>query len=207
MNALQLVLASASPRRRELLRGIGLEPRILVPGIDERAHPDEAPSAQVLRLAEAKGRAAAARLPPSDPAAVVLAADTVVTIDGTCLGKPSGPEQARSMLQALSGRKHRVLTGVYLERTDDGRSVGGVETTAVHFLPYDDRTIRAYVSTGEPMDKAGGYGIQGRGALLCRRIDGSWSNVVGLPLERLPDWLESIGIDLWQWLAPGGSRP
>ena len=201
MNALQLYLASASPRRRVLLQGIGLEPRVMATDVDERRRPGEPASSQVRRLAEAKGRQAGARLRPSDAAGIILAADTVVVIDGECLGKPSDADEAGSMLQRLSGRGHEVLTGVFLTRTDDGRSTCGVECTRVYFRPYDAHAIRAYVATGESLDKAGGYGIQGRGSLLCERIEGSWSNVVGLPLERLPGWMESIGIDLWNLLC------
>jgi len=197
VKALQLYLASASPRRRELLHSIGLDPRVLAADVDERRHAGETASAQVKRLARAKGRHISARLRPSDGPAIVLAADTVVVIDGECLGKPTDPDQARSMLRRLSGRKHEVLTGVFLTRTDDGRSICEVASTRVCFRPYDDQAIRAYVATGEPLDKAGGYGIQGRGSLLCERIEGSWSNVVGLPLERLSGWMQSIGIDVW----------
>jgi len=200
MNALQLYLASTSPRRLELLQGIGLDPRVMAPDVDERRHPGETARSQVRRLAEAKGRQAGARLRPSDAPGLVLSADTVVVIDGQCLGKPSDPDEAGSMLRRLSGRGHEVLTGVFLTRTDDARSTCGFECTRVFFRPYDERTVRAYVATGEPLDKAGGYGIQGRGSLLCERIEGSWSNVVGLPLERLPGWMESLDIDLWSLL-------
>jgi septum formation protein len=197
VNALQLYLASASPRRRELLHRIGLDPRVMAADVEERRRPGETASSQVKRLAEAKGRQARSLLRPSDAAGLVLAADTVVVVDGECLGKPSDPGEARSMLRRLSGRGHEVLTGVFLTRTDDGRSTCDVACTRVYFRPYDDHAVQAYVATGEPFDKAGGYGIQGRGSLLCERIEGSWSNVVGLPLERLPGWMESIGIDLW----------
>ena len=171
MNALQLYLASSSPRRRELLRTIGLEARVLATDVDERRCRGETAGSQVRRLAQDKARQAGGRLRPSDAAGVVLAADTIVVIDGDCLGKPRDPGEARSMLQRLSGRGHEVLTGVFLTRTDDGRSTCGVECTRVYFRPYDDRAVRAYVATGEPLDKAGSYGIQGRGSLLCERID------------------------------------
>ncbi len=204
MNALQLYLASRSPRRRELLQTIGLEPLVMPTDVDERRGPGETASSQVRRLAQAKGRRAASRLQPSDAAGVILAADTIVLIDGECLGKPADPGEARSMLQRLSGRAHEVLTGVFLTRTDDGRSTCGVECTRVYFRPYDERAVLAYVATGEPLDKAGSYGIQGCGSVLCERIEGSWSNVVGLPLERLPGWMESIGIDVWNLLPTPG---
>ena len=156
--------------------------------------------AQVLRLAQAKaGRAGELLRTPPAPG-LILAADTVVVADGACLGKPADADQARAMLLRLAGRAHEVLTGVYLTRTDDGRSTCELERTRVYFRPYDDCTVRAYVASGEPFDKAGGYGIQGRGSLLCERIEGSWSNVVGLPLERLPGWMQSLDIDLWSLL-------
>ena len=122
--------------------------------VDERRCPGETPRSQVRRLAQAKGRRAASRLQPSDAAGVILAADTIVLIDGECLGKPADPGEARSTLQRLSGRAHEVLTGVFLTRTDDGRLTCGVECTRVYFRPYDERAVRAYVATGEPLDKA-----------------------------------------------------
>ena len=104
------------------------------------------------------------------------------------------------MLRHLRGRTHEVLTGVWIARTDDGSSVAGLESTAVRFRNYDDALIRAYVATGEPLDKAGAYAIQGRGALFAEQIEGSWSNVVGFPLERLPGWLRRIGLTIEQLL-------
>jgi septum formation protein len=132
----------------------------------------------------------------------VLAADTEVVLDGRVLGKPADAAQASRMLRDLRGREHEVLTGVRLVRTDDGRAAGGVEVTRVRFGDCDDVLIEAYVRTGEPFDKAGAYAIQGRGVLLTAGIDGSWSNVVGLPVERLPGWFAAIGValgDLVDW--------
>jgi len=165
--------------------------------VDEAARPGEAAHALVRRLAAAKGHEARRRL-PAGPPALLLAADTAVVIDGDCLGKPADPDDARAMLRRLCGRAHEVLTGVYLLRTDDGREIVDVDSTTVRFRAYDDADIEAYVASGEGTDKAGGYGIQGRGVLLVEGIDGSWSNVVGLPLERLSGWLDAIGVDLWQ---------
>jgi septum formation protein len=190
--AVKLYLASASPRRLALLRQIGLRPEVVPAGIEEHAQPHETPHDLVRRLAEAKGRVALARLARRAPAGVVLAADTTVVVAGSVLGKPADPAEASVMLAELRGRTHEVLTGVFLARTDDGRATTGVETTRVRFRKYDDATIREYVASGEPLDKAGAYGLQGRGAELTERIHGSWSNVVGLPLERLPEWLARL---------------
>jgi septum formation protein len=192
---LQLYLASASPRRSELLRQIGLSPRILDHGVSETTLKGEGPAATVLRLAKAKGQAAAAAFDAGAAPGIVLAADTVVALDSDVLGKPESAMDAARMLHLLAARTHEVLTGVYLIRTDDGRTAEVVETTRVGFRELDDATIAAYVECGEPMDKAGAYGIQGLGALLTDSIRGSWSNVVGLPLERLPGCLEQIGVN------------
>ena len=111
------------------------------------------------------------------------------------LGKPRDTAEAALMLAELRGRTHEVLTAVFLARTDDGRATTGVESTRVRFREFEDETIRDYVASGEPLDKAGAYGLQGRGVLLTERIEGSWSNVVGLPLERLPEWLARLDLD------------
>jgi len=195
---LLLYLASGSPRRLELLRQIGLDPRRVAHTVRESPEPGETPTAHVGRLAAAKAQSALGLLAPGAPPGVVLAADTVVTIDGEILGKPESARDAERMLRSLRGRVHQVLTGVSLARTDDARSVDAVEATQVRFRRFDDDTIRAYVASGEPLDKAGSYGIQGLGAFLSVSIEGSWSNVVGLPLERLPECLAGIGVD------PGG---
>lgn len=192
----RLVLASASPRRLDLLRRLGLAPVTRPSNLHEDVLPDESPRELVLRLAEAKGRTVAAGLDPGEPPWVVLAADTGVVIDGRTLGKPRDPGDARSMLRRLRGRTHEVMTSVFLMRTDDGRHTCDVETTRVTFHPFDEPTIDAYVATGEPLDKAGAYGIQGGGGDLVDRIEGSWTNVVGLPLEQLDPWLARIGVDL-----------
>ena len=203
---LTLYLASRSPRRWELLERAGLVPRRVPAEADERPHPGEPPERLARRLAEAKGRDALARLSAGAPAGIVLAADTVVALDGESLGKPADPGEAQAMLRRLSGRTHRVITGVFLARTDDGRSVCEVATTSVSFVALDEPRIRDYVATGEPLDKAGAYGIQGRGALLVAGIAGSFSNVVGLPLERLPGWLAEIGVD-WRRLERATQDP
>ena len=187
------------------MRQIGIEPSILGSSGEERALPGEQPRALVRRLAEDKARHAAERLEHPLPG-IVLAADTAVVLDGTCLGKPCGPREATEMLNRLRGRTHEVLTGVFLLRTDDGRTVSDSAVTRVCFRSYDDETIAAYLATGEGRDKAGAYGIQGRGVLLVERIEGSWSNVVGLPLEYLPEWTARLDVNLWE-LAGAGSEP
>ena len=195
MSAPCLYLASASPRRRVLLERLGLKPIVRPAPIDERPAPGETPEALVLRLAETKGRWLERHL--ADPASgLVLAADTAVVLDGSVLGKPVDRAEAASMLRRLRGRVHEVLTGVFLLRRDEERSTCAFDRSRVHFRAFDDATLEAYVQSGEGDDKAGAYGLQGAGARLVERVDGSWSNVVGLPLERLPGWLESIGIDL-----------
>ncbi|HKQ61450.1 MAG TPA: Maf family protein [Candidatus Polarisedimenticolaceae bacterium] len=195
-----LYLASASPRRLELLRQIGLAPRVCPVDVDETVRDGEPPHELVLRLARLKAHAAGERLAPRSAAGVVLGADTEVVLDGAILGKPRDAADAERMLRRLRGRAHEVLTGVCLLRTDDRRSSGGVDRTRVLFRDYDERTLAAYAASPEPRDKAGGYAIQGRGALLGAGLEGSWSNVVGLPLERLPGWLAELGFDLTAWI-------
>jgi len=190
---IDLILASASPRRLQLLRQRGFDPRVVPSGVSERPLPGEMPEDLVLRLAESKAREVRARLDRPHPA-LVLGADTAVVVDGSVLGKPADTAHAERMLALLSGRQHRVLTGVFLLRSDDGRHAGGVASTAVCFHSLDAATIRQYVAGGEPLDKAGAYAIQGEGARLVERIDGSWSNVVGLPLEQLDGWLARLDL-------------
>jgi septum formation protein len=201
------VLASASPRRLALLRGLGLDPMVRAADLHERPVAGEGPEAHVLRLAEAKARRVARGL--DGRPSVVLGADTAVVLDGETLGKPGGIADAAGMLARLAGRGHQVLTGVFLLRTDLGTSTLWVERTEVRFRDYGEEMIRWYVETGEPMDKAGAYGIQTRGALLARGIDGSWTNVVGLPVERLPALFNEIDLDFLDYLvsAPAPGAP
>ncbi len=177
---MDIILASQSPRRRELLTQIGLTFRVLAPGADETVPAGTPPAETVEELSRRKAAAAAA-LEGTEP--LIIAADTVVALGDKVLGKPRGEEDAFAMLSALSGREHRVCTGVTVTR--GGRTVIFHETTAVRFRPLPAEDIAAYIATGEPMDKAGAYGIQGRGALLVERIAGDYGNVVGLPLFRL----------------------
>jgi septum formation protein len=188
-----LVLASASPRRRDLLTQAGYTFDVHPAHIPEDPFPDEDPIAYVVRLARQKAEAVFAEISLKGPAPpqVVLGADTTVTIDGLILGKPSDPVDAARMLRLLSGRTHRVITGVALA-TASGTEVAA-EVTAVHFLTLSDNEIAAYVATGEPLDKAGAYAIQGRAARWIPRIEGCYFNVVGLPVALVSILLESAG--------------
>ena len=193
---LPLYLASASPRRRELLESLGLRFSVEPAELDESVLPGEEAPDHVVRLAAKKAAAVAAALRGRGIAALVLAADTTVAIDGTILGKPADEADALSMLRRLAGTRHEVFTACRLVRTDDGRAAATVAITGVRFNLWNEPLARWYVGTGEPMDKAGAYGIQERGVLLCSGIDGSWSNVVGLPLESLPSLFREVGDDL-----------
>jgi len=193
---LPLYLASASPRRRELLESLGLRFGVEPPDVDERVAHGESALDHVVRLAAKKAATAAGALRERGIEALVLSADTTVTIDGEILGKPADAADALSMLRRLAGARHEVLTACRLVRTDDGRAAATVVISGVRFNPWSERLALWYVGTGEPMDKAGAYGIQERGVLLCAGIDGSWSNVVGLPLESLPPLFEDVGDDL-----------
>ena len=173
-----LLLASASPRRLELLRALGLEPLVRPADVDETLRPGEDPHDAAERLARAKAAAVAEGAPAG---AVVLAADTIVVLDGEALGKPRDDADARRMLRALRGRAHDVVTGVALAR--DGRLVSARETTEVLFAPMTDEEVDAYVASGEPADKAGAYALQGLGGLFVERITGTPSNVIGLPFR------------------------
>ena len=184
-----MILASQSPRRRELLSEAGFDLDIRPADIDEARLPGESPMELVARLAAEKAEAARATLDASPSDGLLVAADTIVWMGDEALGKPEGPEDAARMLRELSGRTHHVSTGVCVLRlAEDGSAeerASFVETTDVTFWELTDAEIAAYVSTGEPLDKAGAYGIQGAGRLLVERIDGDYSNVVGLPVARL----------------------
>src|SRR5580704_4647037 len=158
---MKLILASTSPRRAELLRNAGISFSVLTSAIDETPVPGELPNDMVLRLANAKAELVAAR---AVGPAIIIAADTTVTLDGKILGKPRSSDDARHMLEQLSGRTHSVLTGVSLIRLPDAAHLEFVESTLVHFQPLTSEEISAYLSTGEPFDKAGAYAIQGRAA-------------------------------------------
>ena len=184
-----MILASQSPRRHELLSEAGFELDIRPADIDESRKPGETPVELVARLAAEKAEAARGTLNVAPSDGLLVAADTIVWMDDEALGKPKNPEDAARMLRELSGRTHHVSTGVCVLRlAGDGSAAAQasfVETTDVTFWELTDAEIAAYVSTGEPLDKAGAYGIQGAGRLLVEKIDGDYSNVVGLPVARL----------------------
>lgn len=192
---MRLILASASPRRLELLRSIGLIPEVRPVDLDEAQLPGEAPETMVVRLARAKAELAAAAL--GVPGVLILAADTTVTVDGAVLGKPADAADAARMLRLLSGRAHSVFTAVALRTTDDPpRAADDVCESRVHFEPLTDADIAAYVASGEPMDKAGAYGIQAGGGRFVARVEGSYANVVGLPVERLEPLFMELGVGI-----------
>ncbi|MCC6074719.1 Maf family protein [Pseudomonas sp. GCM10022188] len=202
-----LHLASASPRRRELLQQIGVPHRLVSAPIDESVLPGEAPAAYVERLARAKAAAGLAALGGSAAAAAhgapcgssepcVLGADTAVVLDGRILGKPADRADGLAMLAALSGRSHEVLTAVAV--CDGDRCAARVVSSRVHFRTLSAAEREAYWATGEPQDKAGGYAIQGLAAIFVEHLAGSYSAVVGLPLAETAELLGGFGIPCWQ---------
>ncbi len=188
---MNIILASQSPRRKELLERMGFRSfKTVAPNIDEKALGDLPPEELVRRLSAEKARVVAEHTSSGD---LVIAADTVVSLDGSVLGKPADEVDAFRMLSALSGMRHQVYTGVtiFLE----GEFLTEHETTDVYFRNLSTAELEHYVKTGEPMDKAGGYGIQGYGSLLVERISGDYYNVMGLPVCRLGRMLERFGVD------------
>lgn len=191
MTDYRLVLASASPRRRQLLEQIGLKPEIM-PSMEKEEAMDLPPGKLVEALAKQKAVAVAGRCGQD---AVVIGADTVVSVEGRILGKPEDERQAREMLGLLQGRVHQVYTGVAIILAGMGKSLTFSERTDVAVYPMDDMEISRYVSGGEPMDKAGAYGIQGYGSVLVEGISGDYYNVMGLPVCRLGRMLLRFGVD------------
>lgn len=187
---MKLILASASPRRAAILESAGIGFNRLPAEIDETPLPEESPEACVMRLAETKARQVAGEVTAP---AIVVGADTLVLLDGKVMGKPASDEEARQMLRRLSGRTHRVITGIAALRLPDNACSRAAESTAVTFAPLSDREIETYIATGEPMDKAGAYGIQERAGCFITRIEGCYFNVVGLPLARLYAMLQEFG--------------
>jgi septum formation protein len=183
-----LVLASASPRRRFLLDLVGLEFEVIPPSVDEEEHADEDPATHVLRLSELKARSVARGLEEG----LVLGADTIVLLDGEILEKPRDEKEAFDMLSRLSGVWHVVYTGLAIVDASTGRSAAGYEMTRVRIREMSPAEIRSYIATGEPMDKAGSYGIQGYGAAIVEAVEGCYFNVVGLPVVRLLRLLKEI---------------
>lgn len=184
-----IYLASASPRRRELLAQIGVAFEVVSAEVDERLLPGEAPEVYVSRLALAKAQAAHAQHGDRP----VLGADTTVVIDDTILGKPSGRAEGVAMLARLSGRSHHVYTGVAVI-SPDGEAATRLSVSTVSFRPLTSAEIEAYWASGEPADKAGGYAVQGKGAMFIERLEGSYSGVMGLPLFETAELLRGCGI-------------
>ncbi len=188
-----LVLASASPRRAELLRQVGIAFEVRVSQVAEEGG---VPGADPAEIAELHARQKALEVAAGAPGRLVLGADTVVVLDGRVLGKPRDADEARAVLRALSGRTHEVITGVALALLTSAEPDLVAQEhvrTQVTFRELGEAEIEAYVTSGEPMDKAGAYGIQGQGALLVKEIRGCYSNVVGLPLSRTWEMLEALG--------------
>ncbi len=185
-----VILASASPRRRELLQQIGISFTIDPADVDESILPGEDAEAYAVRVALDKAREAAKRA----GAGIVIAADTVVVLDEKVLGKPSDARDAERMLGLLSGRMHKVITGLVVMDSKTGRTLSRTAVTRVWFRDLTGDEIKAYVATNEPLDKAGAYGIQEKGAILVQKIEGCYFNVVGLPLALLGEMLSDFGI-------------
>lgn len=178
---MEIILASQSPRRQELLKKFNLPFKIRISPIDEEIYRGEAPKAYVLRMAESKARVVA----EEEEEALVIAADTIVLLDGEILGKPKDKEDAARILGKIQGRKHLVLTGVSLNKRNNEKKRSFVEATEVDFAPMTSEEIQTYIATGQPLDKAGAYGIQDMGALFVKGISGCYYNVMGLPLRRI----------------------
>jgi septum formation protein len=187
---MKLILASGSPRRAEILRVAAIPFTVLSSAVDETPFPGESPQDHVQRLANAKAELVAAR---AVGPAIIIAADTVVALDGRILGKPRSSDDARNMLERLSGHTHFVITGVALIRLPDAERRTFVESTLVHFAKLSEEELNRYLATDEPYDKAGAYAIQGRAGRYIPRIEGCYFNVVGLPLARLQHSLNELG--------------
>lgn len=192
----KLILASGSSRRKELLDQIGVQYTSAAMDIDETPLPDERPRDYVERMAKEKGLAGLSQF----PSCTILASDTTVIIENQILGKPNSVDDAITMLQQLSGQVHSVLTAIAMCSEIDGKRElqSQVVETKVEFYPLDIDQIKDYVATGEPMDKAGSYGIQGKGALFVKGIHGSYSSVVGLPLAETGKMLQHFNVPVWQ---------
>ncbi len=188
MTECRVILASGSPRRHELLNLVGIPHEVRPANIDETMRPRETPVRHAERLAREKAGAVATR----DANLITIAADTIVVINRKVLGKPASVEQAAAMLRQLSGREHKVVTAVAVSRGRKLRSA--VEEVRVRFRSLSDDDIRAYIATGEPMDKAGAYGIQGYGATIVESVDGDYFSVMGLSLVRLVGLLRDVGV-------------
>ncbi|MBN1270158.1 MAG: septum formation inhibitor Maf [Kiritimatiellae bacterium] len=193
----EIILASGSPRRRELLASLGLPFRVIAPEVEELPGPGEAPEAFALRAARDKARWVADKLGADKPC-IVIAGDTVVVADDRILGKPRDEEDARAMLRMLSGRGHEVITGLCVLSAGGAAPCEGSAAvrSRVTFRPLADAEIDDYIATGEPMDKAGAYAVQGRARAMIASVEGSYTNVVGLPVDELSTLLRGAGYPL-----------
>lgn len=189
----RLTLASGSPRRQEILTNLGLNFTVLPANIDESPQPAEEPQSYALRMAVQKAMAAANKV----ESGLIIGADTIVVVNGQIMGKPCDAAEAAQQLRALSGREHIVFSGLGIVDKSTGRTVSTLEQTIVYFKEMSDAEIQAYIGTGEPLDKAGSYGIQGKGAVFIRRIEGDYFNVVGLPVAKLYSLLGELGYKLF----------
>jgi len=191
-DGMEIVLASASPRRQELLRRIGLRFTVDPSDCREDGHLDLGPCERARQVSLEKARAVAA----SHSNALVIAADTFIVSEGQVLGKPHTPDEARRMLKSLSGCSHTAITGFTILDTTDGKALSQAVETRIYVRELSEREIDSYVSSGEPLDKAGAYAIQGLGSVLIDRIEGDYNNVVGLPLSALAEALKSFGVNI-----------
>ena len=193
-HTIDVILASNSPRRRELLHQIGIQFKVCPTQTDERVLTDEDPETYVVRVASDKVAVAC----QSVKKGIVIAADTIVVIDNAILGKPVDKRDAERMISTLQGKMHQVMTGLAVMSAGSKKMLTGLSITKVWFRALTETDIHSYVETGEPLDKAGAYGIQGIGALLVDKIEGCYFNVVGLPISLLGEMLRSFDIDLLQ---------
>ncbi|MDD5602968.1 MAG: Maf family protein [Eubacteriales bacterium] len=192
----KIILASTSPRRIELLKKLNMDFKVQQPGVEEESFiraPGQAPEDYAMDLALLKAESV---LDKTEGDSLIIGADTVVTISGKVLGKPSDSHEARLMLESLQGKCHEVITGLCVINAQDGRRAVSFEKTRVRIRNLTDQEITFYISTGESLDKAGAYGVQSMGALLVERIEGCYFNVVGLPIYRLSVMLREFGYDL-----------
>ncbi|MDO8715632.1 MAG: Maf family protein [Dehalococcoidales bacterium] len=193
----KIILASSSPRRKELLEKIGLKFEVEPGDCEEIVDTDLEPHEMVRKLSREKAEAVARK----HNNGVIIAADTVVLMDGKILGKPKSPTEAKNMLRALSGKSHVVITGFTIIDESQRRILSKAVETKVSIRELNPAEIDAYVKSGEPLDKAGGYGIQGLGSVIVEKIEGDYFNVVGLPLSALAESLKEFGVDVWEnWL-------
>ncbi len=186
-----IILASKSPRRQELLARLGLDFTVMTEDVDETMDPDLPLEQEIVRVSESKARAVQDRAGPDD---LIISADTVVCADGRRLGKPADEADAKRMLRLLSGRAHTVVSGLCVLCGE--RCETAAVRTAIHFRPLSEREIDAYVTSGEPMDKAGAYGIQGLAAIFVDKLDGDYYNVMGFPLCTLAELLKRFGVNV-----------